>query len=125
MHGFGVNCIDTLVLGEHRFLIASGGDDQNISLMLLEKKGAEVVKVLHCTNYAHSSSVKGLVLFKQVEDGRPIIKLCSSGYDQRFKCWTATLDKESITLQKVSQRRHCLSDMNHMCKSGNKIVLVG
>ena len=67
VHGFGVNCIDTVILDEHRFLIASGGDDQNISLMLMEKKGTKVGKIGHCTKYAHSSSVKGLVMFVSEE----------------------------------------------------------
>lgn len=61
VHGFGVNFIDTLVLDDKRFLVASGGDDQNISVSLFEKSDdTSITRVSHCTSYAHSSCVKGL-----------------------------------------------------------------
>lgn len=127
MHGFGVNFIDTLVLKDNCFLVASGGDDQNIAVNLFEKTGPGLYKISDCTTYGHSSCIKGLLIYRKVVNNTEEIRLCSSGYDQRFKVWKLTDNREmeQLKLEKVSSQRHCLSDMNWICKAGDKAILVG
>ena len=81
VHGFGVNCLDTLVLEDNQFLVASGGDDQNISVTLFQRLPNGVAKIAGCTVYAHSSCIKGLAIYRKTVNQAAEIRLCSSGYD--------------------------------------------
>ena len=88
--------------------------------------------------YAHSSCIKGLVASKLTAesggDDGSCVRVHSSGYDQRFKTWTVKLAYGEQGRPKLAAfeknepqhtNRHCLSDMNGMCKAGESIYLVG
>ena len=88
--------MDAARVGQNRFVVVTGGDDQHLCAWLFERvmteKGQAEVTLL-CTEkkYAHSSCVKGLVITKAAtgEDSPASSNLFihSSGYDQRFKTW--------------------------------------
>jgi len=74
-HEFGVNSIDAKVLEDGRMVVASGGDDQQIRVMIVEAGGEKVVSEEKV--YAHSSCVKGVTISR---DGGQIV-VSSSSYD--------------------------------------------
>ena len=56
-HDFGVNSIDALELNNETILIASGGDDQQLSIIHTDLSNHKLIKF-----YGHSSSIKGVSL---------------------------------------------------------------
>jgi WD40 repeat protein len=116
-HDFGVNCVDSLSI-EGGFLVVSGGDDQHIRVAHYSNEG---ILTAFSRKHAHSSCVKGVSIYQKA--GK--IFVASSGYDQRLSYWAVETSQGSLNLRKQALVRHCLSDMNGMCKSGDHLVLAG
>ena len=64
----------------------------------MELSGSELKKISNCSTYAHSSSVKGLVMSKSDAEGKTEISMFSSGYDQRFKRWRVIADLNRVII---------------------------
>ena len=71
-HDFGVNCISVHKLKDITW-VASGGDDQQISVMKLQDGKLDLLYRW----YAHSSCIKGIGFYMQEQQ----LYVCSSGYD--------------------------------------------
>jgi WD40 repeat protein len=110
VHDFGVNSLDARLNSSSSILIASGGDDQQISITYLD---ITTKKIIHKKSYAHSSSIKGVTMWRQSEN---TYMVASSGYDQRYKEWIVRLDNDEIKFEKGRVQRHCMSDMNGIGK---------
>ena len=73
-HDFGVNSIDAKVLSDNKILMVSGGDNQQISVILTDLKDNKIQKF-----YGHSSSIKGVTLSAT---SNPLhYQIASSSYD--------------------------------------------
>ena len=73
--------------------MASGGDDQQIRVMLIQEDKVVLEKKL----YAHSSCVKGVILSKV--EGQLVVS--SSSYDQRFKRWRVSINQDSLSIDLI------------------------
>eukprot|EP00347_Sterkiella_histriomuscorum_P019530 403341280 len=146
VHDFGVNTLDAIYdKDSNELLIVSGGDDQQISVIKMKRQAADLEQnsqtpktnylftiASKLKQYAHSSCIKGVVITQQSPSE---YKIVSSSYDQRYR--EQVLNKNEEDLTKLSQSRvvrHCMSDMNGICKISNyqglpnspdQIVLVG
>lgn len=116
-HDFGVNCLAVKVV-EGRVVAVTGGDDQHIRVGVYSAEGSLIA---FTRKFAHTSCIKGIALYKK----NGVLTVASSGYDQRLKFWEVSFDDQTVKIQKKCQVRHCLSDMNGLCKSGSKLILVG
>lgn len=117
VHDFGVNCLDSVTLGQS-VLIATGGDDQHLRVGLFSLQGEPIASA---RVQAHSSCVKGVAVYLKAGN----LVVVSSGYDQRLKYWKVDHSGGTLQISKDKQIRHCLADMNGLCKTGKTIVLAG
>ena len=137
---------------QNQILIASGGDDQQLAvhnILLTNPKNWQMKILSKFKRAAHTSCVKGILLRRlpALPDGdrnSSSFEIQSASYDQRLKYWHICVknhyhnqknikkpppqfekeeSKNQIKLQKTS--RNCLSDINNVCKSKEKTVLVG
>ena len=107
-------------------MIVSGGDDQQISLILTDLNDHKKFKF-----YAHSSSIKGVTLSATANPLK--YQIASSSYDQRFKRWL--IDVSTMKIENIEVKRHCMSDINSIGKTqiygvsgevlDTKVALVG
>lgn len=127
VHDFGVNSLDAIKLNQKdlhcpQIVVASGGDDQQLCINLVDVSDAAIAK-WQLKRAAHTSCVKAVVI--QAIGSQFLVS--SSSYDQRLKQWVLDCSSgPSVSLKSIS--RHCLSDMNAVCRvssSGcSKLVLL-
>ncbi|KAF9422735.1 hypothetical protein HW555_001729 [Spodoptera exigua] len=116
----GINSVATVNVAEDKVLIATGGDDNAIHIIVIEitiQNNVTSAKVLHAWSSAnnHSSQITGLIL---VDD-----YLISTSIDQRITLFRWKFDKERIDCKFLSQTHTMVSDvqgmdfLDHNCES--------
>lgn len=87
VHQSAILSLDTLPTGPDDFLIATGGDDNAVSLVFL---GANEFSLRLTVPSAHAAAVSGLSFVGHSHnsaDGTGIFLICTAGGDQKVKTW--------------------------------------
>ncbi|KAI7833991.1 WD40-repeat-containing domain protein [Kickxella alabastrina] len=100
IHQSGVNTIDVKHLADSRALLASGGDDNSLTVCELDlsitglnvDENVDVVVRRATYACAHASSVQGVAF---MSDGG----VCSVATDQRVAKWAVSVDREELSIE--------------------------
>ncbi|XP_035825991.1 WD repeat-containing protein 6 isoform X2 [Aplysia californica] len=122
-HQSGVNSLHSLQVSDSQFLVASGGDDNAVTVQLCQLSGVQVNLLCKVTQHrAHAAQVTGIKFIN------PSL-VVSASIDQRICVWRLRCNGEkSMHLELVQCKYSNLSDVSFMdiCQfSGSVHVLCG
>ncbi|GFR79552.1 WD repeat-containing protein 6-like, partial [Elysia marginata] len=128
-HQSGINSLHALQVSDSNTLVASGGDDNSISLHNLLISDSQVTLVAKGTKKdAHSAQITGIWLVSRS-------LMVSTSIDQRVSIWSLTQNKDSIEVAMISCKYIEIADVScmdvlvernsvHLCVAGEGMCLL-
>lgn len=123
-HQSGVNSLAycDVIRKETKFLLlATGGDDNSICILLFKDEGSSLKRIAECRiNESHSAQVTGLHL----KNSDPVI-MSSASIDQRVIRWIVNIQENTIICQRVACHVTHVSDVAGLDIYNNNYFVCG